>query len=211
MRPLSISPLVVVLLSCALLTACGKAGGVRGTVTPTLPAPAVKVSRTDSPEVPSATIAVKPTVAPRSPTPATALGTATGVTSYAALAGKSITSPEVASLLHSNQCSISGSHYLCYSAGIELSFDSNNRVILVVLNRTRGDWKQYQGPLPEGISWNDTRDAVERKLGAPTASYDGVSGIRAWAQYARGAVVVTFDVPNGAAGANAVIYDIRVK
>jgi hypothetical protein len=104
-----------------------------------------------------------------------------------------------------------GSHYLCYEAGIEFSVNGADTVVLVVLNRARGDWKQFAGALPNGLEWTDTKSSADRKLGQPIATHAGVNGIRAWAEYAGGSVVLTYDVTDGDAGPGAEIFDVRLK
>jgi hypothetical protein len=58
--------------------------------------------------------------------------------------------------------------YLCKSKGIELHMGGMNGTVLAIILFAQGadGYSQYQGELPYGLSWSDTRAEVEQKLGS---------------------------------------------
>ena len=88
-------------------------------------------------------------------------------------------------------------YYSFPNLGISFVFD-NDRLTAAQLFAAGTDagTSQFQGPLPGGISFTDSRDAVANKLGKPRKSVEGRDDARSfvrmepWAQYAVGAISV---------------------
>lgn len=65
-------------------------------------------------------------------------------------------------------CKPWGLVYLCKSKGVELHLGGTKGTVLHIILFAQGadGYSQYQGELPYGLSWSDTRAEVERKLGS---------------------------------------------
>lgn len=88
--------------------------------------------------------------------------------SYQAVLGKSLNDQEVAAFIASNNCSSAEPVQICRSAGMALWMDSDQKVESVFLYPGKDDgFDAYQGELPFGLTFTDTMEMVEQKLGRP--------------------------------------------
>ena len=87
---------------------------------------------------------------------------------YEAVLGKSLTDQDVADFITSNRCSSVRQFQMCNDAGIVLWLGLGQEVEAVYLypNQTQ-NFAAYKGELPLGLSPNDTKASVEKKLGQP--------------------------------------------
>lgn len=105
---------------------------------------------------------------------------------FAQLAGKSMDSPEVRRYIDSlgSEPTISefeGGRIYCSlkQIGLELVFDEDElRAIHYLGPDSDSDAAAYAGALPGGLTFNDSKDAVLKKLGAPAKSQQGVDDPR---------------------------------
>ena len=62
-------------------------------------------------------------------------------------------------------------NYKCFERGVHLEIDDDTLVKLGLYNETidlwNADWKQYKGALPFGLSFDMTRQGIEKLLGKP--------------------------------------------
>jgi hypothetical protein len=88
--------------------------------------------------------------------------------SYQAVLGKSLNDQEVAAFIASNNCSSVEQLQLCRSVGMALWMDSDQKVQTIFLYPGNDDgFDAYQGQLPFGLTFSDTMEMVEQKLGRP--------------------------------------------
>ncbi len=90
-----------------------------------------------------------------------------GVT-YAVLLNKSLTDQTVADFIAQSNCSTVEQLQLCRSAGLVLWMDSDQKVQSIFLYPGNDDgFAAYKGQLPFGLTFTDTMEMVEHKLGHP--------------------------------------------
>jgi hypothetical protein len=90
------------------------------------------------------------------------------VVDYQAVLGKSVGDQEVADFIVRNNCSSAAQFQLCRSVGMTLWTDSNQKIQSVFLYPgDRDGFTAYQGQLPLGLTFTDTMEMVEEKLGYP--------------------------------------------
>lgn len=88
--------------------------------------------------------------------------------SYQALLGKLLNDQEIADFIASNNCSSAEQFQLCRSAGMVLWMNTDQKVQSVFLYSGKDDgFAPYQGSLPYGLTFTDTMEMVEQKLGHP--------------------------------------------
>lgn len=113
---------------------------------------------------------------------------ATVVESVDSLIGKPLNNSEVNSFLNNLRSRPKKSerfndefYYSYKDDGIELICDKGDRITTVFLYAGDQRQKRYQGVLPQGLSFSDTREDVIRKLKTPSKSgdYEG----QAWSKY----------------------------
>jgi len=63
-----------------------------------------------------------------------------------------------------------------FDDGISFVIRNNKLEAIVLYSEGAYGFKQYQGQLPQGLTFSDTREAVERKLGKPTKVSDTTDG-----------------------------------
>jgi hypothetical protein len=144
---------------------------------PTRAAPTVRPSPRPQPTI-APTPRPQPTIAPTPQPPPVA-----DVPIYDLLLGKTIDDDEVASFIIDNRCSLSMMHYSCRNIGVELSETTSGRMVSVFLFAEGADkYHEYQGALPENITWTDQRAGIEQMLGEPD-ELGGGEGIEVWASY----------------------------
>jgi hypothetical protein len=91
----------------------------------------------------------------------------TGVT-YEALLNKSLSDQTVADFIAENNCSSVEQLQFCRSAGVVLWIDTDQKVQGIFLYPGNNDgFDAYQGQLPFGLTFSDTMEIVEHKLGRP--------------------------------------------
>lgn len=87
---------------------------------------------------------------------------------YEAVLGKPVGDQEVADFIVRNNCSSAAQFQLCRSAGMALWIDSDQKVQNVFLYPGDSDgFAAYSGELPLGLTFTDTMEMVEQKLGYP--------------------------------------------
>jgi hypothetical protein len=102
-------------------------------------------------------------------------------------------------------------NYVCKFRGVELSTDANGKIVTVWLYAQGADgFQQFEGKLPYGLTWQDTRAEVERKLGLPSESHEGIDEIKSWALYQNGELLITYNTVS-AQDPSALMYSILVK
>jgi hypothetical protein len=141
--------------------------------------------------------------------------------SYQALLGKSLSDKSVADFMATNYCSSADQYQLCGSTGIALGMDTDQKVKTVFLFPGRMDsFAAFHGELPYGIHWDDSRAAVEQKLGVtPNTIYLQQAGLpkeigipdnlRLWVAYEEPGVTIVYNTLS-ADNKNATIHAILV-
>ncbi|MGH8993723.1 MAG: hypothetical protein ACRDZ7_19605 [Acidimicrobiia bacterium] len=126
---------------------------------------------------PSTTRASTGTTARPAATTSTTRAATSGQLTYQTLLGKALTDPAIVAYLNNNRCESNGSSsYLCRSAGTFVTFGgSDRRVVRVRMYAGADGVTAYTGALPRGLTWSDTRAAVERKIGSPQTLRPGVA------------------------------------
>jgi len=129
---------------------------------------------------------------------------------YQSTLGKPVSDRSVANFIASNACDQSGSFQLCRKAGVALWMDQNQIVRTAYLYaRESQDFSAYKGELPFGLATDDTRAAVELKLGQPKEVHAPQAGwesglpdeasspdhLHFWADYKRFGVTIIYDSP----------------
>lgn len=95
-------------------------------------------------------------------------------TGYLDLLGKNLEDHVELTDFIAQNCDLVDRVYLCKSKGVELHMGGiNGTTVLHILLFAQGadGYSQYQGELPYGLSWSDTRAEVEQKLGLPSKSF----------------------------------------
>lgn len=144
---------------------------------------------------------------------------------YENVLGKSLDDKDVADFIASNKCSPVDQLQVCSAAGMALVMDNNKKIDSVFLYPENANgFAAYQGQLPFGISFADTMESVEAKLGHPVEIHAPQAG---WvsglpdegfspdhfhynAIYRRFGMTVIYNSPS-AADKNATIYTILVN
>jgi hypothetical protein len=144
---------------------------------------------------------------------------------YEAVLGKSLNEPDVADFIASNRCSSTGRFQLCNDAGMALLIGEGEKVETVYLYPNPiADFAGFKGPLPLGLSANDTMASVEDKFGLPRVQQAPQAGwepglpdesrtpdrIHTWAMYKRFGVTIVYNSPS-ATDKGATIYAILVS
>jgi hypothetical protein len=115
------------------------------------------------------------------------------------LLGKAPKSPEVDQFLavvgeNPEESSFDSGGIIFYSwqnKGLSLGFYGGKLTIIFLYSEGAEDYHQYQGKLPEGLSFGLTRPDVESKLGKPDPQSDG--SINNWADYKDRGLHITYD------------------
>jgi hypothetical protein len=87
---------------------------------------------------------------------------------YEALLDKSVKDQAVADFIVRNACTNVEQYQICRPAGMALWLDADQNVQSVLLYSGNADgFAAYSGQLPFGLSFTDTMEIVEQKLGHP--------------------------------------------
>lgn len=143
---------------------------------------------------------------------------------YQAVLGKSLNDQDVASFLVTNRCTDLGRLQSCQAVGMALWIDQNKNVESIDLYPNASGFSAYQGTLPFGLSFQDTMETVETKLGGPVEIHAPQAGWKPglpeqggtsdrfhyWAQYQRFGLTVIYNSPS-ASDKSASIYAIQIN
>ena len=144
---------------------------------------------------------------------------------YQALLGKSLEDQNIADFIASNNCSGAAQFQLCRPAGVVLWMDSDQKVNSVFLYSGNADgFTTYKGQLPFGLTFTDTMEMVEQKLGHPVEIHAPQAGwvpglpdesgtldhIQYFATYKQFGVTIIYNSPS-ANDKNASIHSILVS
>jgi hypothetical protein len=98
-----------------------------------------------------------------------------------------------------------------YKTGLSLQFRSDNTLAAVLLHAGKSEpFALYKGELPDGLSFDDTAEAVEKKLGKPSKAIDRPERGNSAYQYAGKGLTITFTTKDLAATKKATIDSIRL-
>ena len=144
------------------------------------------------------TTTVGPTSTAKLTTTTTTVTTTTaarsGFVGYEAILGSQFDDPVVLGYVGDNNCSPSGLHYVCSTAGTELSFTTGRRLVAVLLfGPAVGNRSTYAGTLPGGLTWTDSRAMVDAKVGPPGSDYPGYPPVMAWSLYQNPPILITWN------------------
>ena len=139
-------------------------------------------------------------------------------TSYRVLLGKSISEPEVADFITSNNCSGTAQSQLCKEAGMALWINPDQTVSTVYLYLNNADgFVPYKGELPLGLKFYDSMGAVQYKLKRQKIGNAGLpdSGetpdhLHYWANYQQAGIIIVYNSPS-AEDEDATIYAILLS
>jgi hypothetical protein len=113
---------------------------------------------------------------------------------YEAILGRSSDDPAVLDYIGRYGCRPSGLHYVCATAGSELSFTTGRRLVAMLLfGPAVGNMSTYPGTLPGRLSWSDTRAQVDAKLGVPQSDHAGYPPVQAWSLYTTPPILITWN------------------
>jgi hypothetical protein len=144
---------------------------------------------------------------------------------YQALLGKTQNDKDVADFIVANNCTSANQFQLCKDAGMALWVDAGQIVKTVYLYPGgAGDFSAYTGPLPFGLTSNDTMAMVEQKFGQPKVEHAPQAGwelglpdegstigyTQYWANYKRFGVTIVYNSPS-ASDKGATIHAILVN
>jgi hypothetical protein len=97
--------------------------------------------------------------------------TAVAVISYRVVLGKSLSDPDVADFIASNQCAPADQFQLCKDAGLALWTDADQIVSMVYMYAGNVDgFRRYRGELPYGLTFYDPMWRVQEKLMNPDSA-----------------------------------------
>jgi hypothetical protein len=203
----------VFIMGAALVAACGSGPGEVRRTTATGPSRTSTTAPTRSST--TSRVATSTTVRPAETT-TTTRAMSSGELSYDTLLGKALTDPAIVSYLNRNRCESNGSSsYLCRPAGTFVTIGgSDRRVVRVRMYAgVASGVSTYPGPLPNGLTWNDTRASIERKIGSPRTLRPGVATsppVFAVATYAGPTMDITYHWQDGAPPPDAQMLHLEI-
>jgi hypothetical protein len=129
------------------------------------------------------------------------------------LLGQHFSVPDVTDYLLDNDCELEAIAWICAGAGTEIQFDTGENLSAFFMYAPGVFDAPYDGAMPGGITWSDTRADVEAKLGPPDVDIPGAGpGVFAssgWTSHSP-VVWVTYWVPEEA-GLDAPLHHVQVQ